>query len=216
LNSPFREIANAGGRWHPGKIEAVLAGEPVLEEPIPPAATESAAQSEDDEGENFTGLPKYRRYAGLAIGGALAAAALCALLIRGAHQAPEPTVQAAVTAPSGQTSLAQTPAQTSVRGPVTGQTETTAPAATGNYTAAPAGWAVVGGSYGSATDAEKRLGEIVGRNSGLEAKVYSTGISAPKFTIVFASGLPEAQAKKQLARIRRGGAPRSTHLTRFE
>jgi hypothetical protein len=203
LNTPFREIVTS--RWEIDKIRRVLAGEPVEE-----------AQAERVREEAAIALnprPKYRKFAGVAIGGALGAAALCALLIRGAHHAA--LVQSSPQ--SFDTQTIPVPPLTPVPSdrPIT-QT----------YAGVSAGWAVVGGSFNRAQDAARRLALMKKEHPKLNAQVFSSSGSSPisassqasggdRYVIIFASGLTEAQAKKQLARVRRAGAPRGTFALRF-
>jgi hypothetical protein len=135
--------------------------------------------------------PRYRKYAGPAMGGVLAAAALCVLLIRGARESS--TQPSPVSAPIAQTAPAAQPAV--------------------EIPQAPAGWAMVGGSFDNAADALKRVDEFRKEHSRLDAQVFR---SHQRFVVLFASGLTEAQAKKQLARVRRAGAPKTTSISRFE
>ena len=145
--------------------------------------------------------PKYRKYAGLAIGGLLAAAALCAFLVRGAHQASvipqaSPLVQV-TTAPA----------------------VLTVPAAPGyapEPPIAPNGWAVAGASFNDFADASKQAESLARAHRKLYAIAYAADKTLHRFVITFATGLTQAQAKKQLARLRRSGAPRDTYVTRFE
>jgi hypothetical protein len=72
---------------------------------------------------------------------------------------------------------------------------------------------LVGGSFDNAADALKRVDEFRKEHSRLDAQVFR---SHQRFVVLFASGLTEAQAKKQLARVRRAGAPKTTSISRFE
>jgi hypothetical protein len=199
LASPFREIVR--GRWDLSRTKRALAGE-IVPEALPPVLEKAPAGEPhavvDDGGD---GRPKYRKYAGLAIGGVLASACLCALLVRGARetstakQVPAQTVQMAAPAPVA------VPEAAPLR-PEIAQV--------------PAGWAVVGASFTRQADAEKRAGEIRKAHSRIDAKVFQSNGAATRFVVVFATGLSEAQARRQLARSRRSGAPRGTYVTRFQ
>jgi hypothetical protein len=207
LHSPFREIANAGGRWHLGRIRAALVGDAVpVEVAVAAAPSEPAVVESGDFSQT---QPKYRKFAGLAVGGALAALALCALLIRGAHQAPEAGIQTAV----GAVHATQAPAGLTITPASTPSRETAAV----DYAPAPRGWGITAGAYDNAADAEKRLAELVGKTDALDSRVYSTGSAGrPRYSVLLAAGMTESQAKKQLARLRRSGVARSTHIARFE
>jgi len=147
--------------------------------------------------------PKYRRYAGLAVGGVIIAGAMCGLLIRSAHKASAiPT-----TAPA----VVQTPATVQTR--VARRVD---PPPAVRLDVVPKGWAVVGGSFDDSTHAEEQAASIVKAHRKLYAKAYAADRNNHRFVIAFASGLSEAQAKRQLARARRNGAPRSTFVAHFE
>ncbi len=212
LHAPFRDIV--GKRWDLATIKRVLAGE-VVEE-----AGASVSEASVRVSESVTPVanaapvlsggalqPRYKKYAGLAIGGALAAAALCALLIRGAHNTAEPHSFDAQTIP--------------VSAPASAVTNSPAKSESDTYPAVTPGWAIVGASFSRGEDAAKRAASLQQEHSKLEAAVYSVGNSSAgskhdRFVVLFASGLTEAQAKKQLTRIRRAGAPRGTYITRFK
>jgi eukaryotic-like serine/threonine-protein kinase len=177
LGTPFREMVEGGlrpdpqARWTVARMGAALAGR---HEEVP--ATQA----------------KYRRFAGLAAGGALAAAAVCVLLIRSAHQVPVPT-PVTIQAPP-----------VSVAAPVPGN-----PA----FAAVPAGWAVVGAAYRRPEDAVKRQKEIEKAHPKLTSHIYAAG---GRYLVLFGSGFSnETQAKARLTNARRGGAPRDSYLTRF-
>jgi hypothetical protein len=136
----------------------------------------------------------YRRFAGLAVGGALAAAAVCVLLIRGAHQGPAP-------------------APVTIQAPPVATVAPANPANKPPVAAVPAGWAVVGAACRRPEDAEKRQAEIQKAHPKLTSRIYAAG---GRYLVLFGSGFSnEAQAKRQLASVRRGGAPRDSYLTRF-
>jgi hypothetical protein len=80
----------------------------------------------------------------------------------------------------------------------------------------PKGWAVAGASFTDFGDATEQAASLAKAHRRLYAKAYATDKTLHRFVITFATGLTEAQAKKQLARLRRGGAPRSTYITRFD
>jgi hypothetical protein len=138
--------------------------------------------------------PKYIRFASLAVGGALAAGAVCVLLIRSAHQAPAAapvTIQAPPVATAASAIPGNKPAVPAV----------------------PAGWAVVGAAYRRPEDAQKRQAEIAKAHPKLTSHIYAAG---GRYLVLFGSGLSnETLAKRQLTSARRGGAPRDSYLTRF-
>ncbi len=191
LGTPYREMVEGGlrgdpqARWSVRQMGSAMGINPEQEEPAltPP---------------DFTPPPvdqaKYRRFAGLAVGGALAAAAVCVLLIRSAHQTPAPapiTIQAPPVAAAVPVVRASKPAMAAV----------------------PQGWAVVGAAYRRPEDAEKRAAEIQKAHPKLTAHIYAAG---ERYLVLFGSGFSnEAQAKRQLVSARRGGAPRDSYLTRF-
>jgi hypothetical protein len=136
----------------------------------------------------------YRRFAGLAVGGALAAAAIGVLLIRSAHQA-------------------QAPAPITIQAPPVATAGSGIPAGKRAVTAVPPGWAVVGAAYRQPEDAEKRQAEIQKAHPKLTSRIYAAG---GRYLVLFGSGFSnEAQAKRQLTNARKGGAPRDSYLTRF-
>lgn len=215
LGKPFREIVEGGLRrdpelrWTVRQMGLALAGsreqkpapepapEPVAK-PVPrPAPVEVKPRVPE-----FVPPPieqaKYRRFAGLALGGLLAAAAVCVLLIRSAHQAPSPapvTIQAPPPA-----------AAPAVAAPAIAASKP-------GIAAVPAGWAVVGAAYRRPQDAEKRQVEMQKAHPKLSAHVYAAG---GRYLVIFGAGFSnEAEAKRQLAGARRAGAPRDSYLTRF-
>jgi hypothetical protein len=77
----------------------------------------------------------------------------------------------------------------------------------------------VGASFNREADAEKRSADLRKSHPRLDPKVYlSTGGAAgsTRFVVLFAAGLTEAQAKKQLPRTKRAGAPRGSYALRFQ
>ena len=178
LGTPFREMVEGGlrtdplARWSIARMGAALAGR-----------HEEAPATQ----------PKYRRFAGLAVGGALAAAAVCVLLIRSAHQGPVAT-PVTIQAPP----VSAAPAVAASK-PV--------------FAAVPAGWAVVGAAYRRPEDAVKRQKEIEKAHPKLTSHIYAAG---GRYLVLFGSGFSnERQAKARLTNARRGGAPRDSYLTRF-
>jgi serine/threonine protein kinase len=97
LRAPFREMVEGGlrgdpeVRWTVRQMGLALAGSQEHEHELP-REEKHAAPRVQEVATPFAKPPvpqaKYRRFAGLAVGGALAAAAVCVLLIRSAHQAP--------------------------------------------------------------------------------------------------------------------------------
>jgi serine/threonine protein kinase len=183
LAPPFRQLVERGLDPDP-KTRANLADMKALlegRETRPPAPT-------------VPPVPKYRRLAGLALGGALAAAAVCILLIRGAHQSPGPapvTIQAPPPATAPKSTVQTAPSSGAI----------------------PAGWAIIGAAYTKRDDAEKRAAEIRKSHARLDPGVFSAGSN--RFLVVFGSGLTEPQAKRQLQRVRKAGAPGGSYISRF-
>jgi hypothetical protein len=183
LTPPFRELVERGLDPNP-KTRATLAEMRALLEGRPAQFPAPAAPS----------VPKYRRLAGLALGGALAAAAVCVLLIRGAHQNPGPapvTIQAPPPAAAPQPDAHAAPSPDAI----------------------PNGWAVIGAVYAKRDDAVKRAGEISRIHPRLDTRVFAAG--SDRYLVVFGSGLSESQAKRRLTRVRKAGAPRESHISRF-
>jgi serine/threonine-protein kinase len=200
LPRPFREIVD--GKWDLERTKRALAGEAVEDAPLPvPEAAKVSDSGHFPEIEQPI-LPKYRKYAGLAVGGALAAAALCALLVRGAHETVPPAAQA-----PAQNVQIVTPAAPPA--PVNVDPVPSRPMA-------PQGWAIVGASFNREADAVKRAAELRKTHPRLEPQVYRSTGTSTRFVVLFATGLTEAQAKKQLTRTKRSGAPRGTYTIRFE
>jgi hypothetical protein len=166
--------------------------------------------------------PKYRKFAALAIGGAFAAAALCALLVRGAHHASDPQDPPSQ---SFEQKTNLTASQTQSAAPALSDATAKVARAQASYPIVKAGWAVVGASFqnegvsadnSKVTSAEasaKRFAAAGKRHSGIVPQVYSSNHG---LVVLFASGLTETEAKRQLARVKRAGAPRGTYITRFE
>lgn len=202
LNAPFREWVT--GRWSPEQIRRSLAGEPVAVEQSLPDQSADPLVPQPVVTQPVVPQPRYRKFAGLAIGGALAAAALCALLVRGAHNSA--LVQTSPLSFDAQTIAATTPTPVPKNG--------TRP---NSYPTVRSGWAITGGNYHREDDAIKHLAAIRKEHPKLDGQVFSSqNGSESRFVILFASGLTETQAKKQLARLRRAGAPRDINITRFK
>jgi serine/threonine protein kinase len=181
LTHPFRELVERGLDPDP-KTRATLADMKALLDGRPTQLAAPAAPP----------VPKYRRLAGLALGGAMAAAAVCILLIRGAHQTPGPapvTIQAPP--PTARKEAQAAPSRDAI----------------------PAGWAIIGAAYSKKDEAERRATEIQKSHPRLSPSVFSAG--SDRFLVVFGSGLSESQAKRQLQRARRSGAPRESYMSRF-
>jgi hypothetical protein len=147
--------------------------------------------------------PRYRKLAGLAVGGALLSAAICVLLVRGAHQTPpsEPDLALGTTQPANQAPVGPKPLPVHGTGP---DVKTVHP-----------GWAVVGAAYRRRADAEKRAAEIRKRHPALDPRVDAADPNGRRFMVLFGTGLTEAQAKRQLGQIRRLGGPGDAYITRF-
>ena len=152
-----------------------------------------------------TPRPKYRRFAGLAVGGVLAAAALCALLVRGAHN------NALVKATPGSFETQTIP----VAGPIS---VSAAKPNSETYPKAKKGWAVAAGSFEHAEDAVKLAAAIHSEHPKWKARVFtlSDRAATDQFVVLFASGMTETQAKRELTRVKRQGAPRGTYAIRFD
>ena len=188
LGKPFREMVEGGlrsdpqARWTVGQMGSALAGRHEEAPKVAILAPVPAKQA------------KYRRFAGLAVGGVLAAAAVCVLLIRSAHQTPAP-------------------APVTIQAPPVATVAPAIPARKPAVAAVPAGWAVVGAAYRRPEDAEKRQAEIAKAHPKLTSRIYAAG---GRYLVLFGSGFSnEAQAKRQLASVRRSGGPRDSYLTRF-
>jgi len=199
LHQPFRRIVEGGlirdpkRRWTLAQTSQALRGESTRSERG--ASQRDAADNREE--------PRYRKLAVWAIGGALAAGALCIMLIRGAHQPPGPPP------------VVVAPASTAARA-VSGGSAAPVPVATPSpFDTIPAGWAIVGAAYHRQGDAEKRAASMRKEHPGLNARVVAADSKGHRFLVVFATGLAEAQAKLQLGSVRRAGAPRGTYITRF-
>jgi hypothetical protein len=201
LATPFKEIVQEGSTWDLATLKAALSGELFLE-PVAPVTYAETVEGKPQ--------PKYRKYAGLAAGGVLAAAALCALLIRGANQ-PSPTATATAV-PEKVPAIAPVP----VNQPAPLPAANREPARSSPQPLPPKGWDILTGPFASQADAEKRAQQFGKAHPGLEPKVYSADKFSQHFVIVFASAPTLAQAKKQLIRLHRGGTPRGTHIAHFE
>lgn len=182
LGTPFREMVEGGlrpdpqARWSVARMGAALAGR---QEEVPALM---AAQ------------PKYRRFVGLAVGGVLAAGAVCVLLIRSAHQAPVAT-------------------PVTIQAPPVSAVAPAVSASKPAFAMVPAGWAVVGAAYRRPEDAVKRQKEIEKAHPKLTSHIYAAG---GRYLVLFGSGFSnQTQAKAQLTKARRSGAPRDSYLTRF-
>lgn len=189
LTPPFREIVEGGlrrdpeARWTVARMRGALAGDSQISSPETAAHIPLSPKQ-----------AKYRRFAGLAVGGALAAGAVCVLLIRSAHQAPSP-------------------APVTIQAPPPAGAVAVIPQNKPEIAAVPAGWAVVGAAYRRSGDAEKRAAEIRKAHPNLNPRVFAGG---SRYLVLFGSGFStQALAKRQLEQARRGGAPRGAYLTRF-
>jgi eukaryotic-like serine/threonine-protein kinase len=221
LGWPFRQIVEKGmtrnpaERWSPAQIadalETPAPDPPVLlktqDEAIPrPRLVYDRPDAEP---------PRYRKLGVFAVGGALLAGGICALLIRSAHQKPAPGPVVEVAARQLPASVAQSPPRVQLQDPVQiPESKPTLSAATGLQTLTP-GWAVVGAAYRRVADAEKRAAEIRERHPALDARVYAPDGNGRRYMVLFATGLTETQAKRQLDQVRRDGGPRDSYISRF-
>ncbi|HZL57324.1 MAG TPA: hypothetical protein VFC21_09595 [Bryobacteraceae bacterium] len=193
LSPPFREIVEGGMtqdpalRWSLSRMRAALSGRL-------PSNVSSQAEAPPPR-------PGYRRYAAIAVGGALVAAAICALLVRSIHQGAQASpVPVPVSASPAKPDMTETPATT-------------------DAPAIPRGWAVVDSVYALRLEAERRAIEIRTEHPKLNPKVFSASTAGnaanARFLIVYSSGLSETQAKRQLQRARGSGGPRDIRIMRF-
>jgi len=142
--------------------------------------------------------------AGIAVAGALVAGAICALLVRSAHQAPQPPaspapmVKAAMRPPRvAAPSIPPQPAQN---------------IDTGRHPR----WAIVGAAYRKQADAEKRAKSIRHTHPALNTAVYPTFPGARRYLILFGESESQADAKRAARKARSEGAPRGLYVTRLD
>ncbi len=213
LNWPFRQIVEGGMnrnpalRWSPARIGSAL------DKPTPHPADSGEVRVETIPGTRLAydrleaERPRYRKLGVFAVGAALLAGGICALLIRGAHRTPAPRPVAAATQLS--VPLPDTPVPPQVSDP-----NGAGPNAAGPETFH-SGWAVVGAAYRRQADADKRAAEIRKQHPALDARVYAPDPNGHRFMVLFATGLTEQQAKRQLDQVRRSGGPRDAYITLF-
>jgi eukaryotic-like serine/threonine-protein kinase len=196
LPQPFREIVKSGlrrdpaARWTLHKIRETLHPEAAHSTPF------ASAPPYDEPGER----PKYRKLGVIAIAGALVAGSVCALLVRSAHQAPQPP---ATPAPMVRTAARPAPPPAK-------------PAMAENATAVRGRWVVVGAAYRRQADAEKRAESIRHTHPSLNAGVYPTSPGARRYLVLFGEAESRADAKREARRVRSEGAPRGVYVTHLE
>jgi hypothetical protein len=198
LPSPFREIVQGGmardpkARWTLHKIRQTLY----------PEAARSTPFASAPAWEEPVERPKYRKLGVMAVAGALVAGAVCALLVRSAHQAPQPPAT-----PAPMVKAASRPAPTPVR--------SIAPQPLAD-TAKHAHWLIVGAAYRRQADAEKRAKSIRRAHPSLNAGVYPTLPGARRYLVMLGESDSQADAKRAARRARSEGAPRGVYVTRVE
>ena len=198
LPSPFREIVQGGmardpkARWTLHKIRETLY----------PEAARSTPFASAPAWEEPVERPKYRKLGVMAVAGALVAGAVCALLVRSAHQAPQPPAT-----PAPMVKAASRPAPTPVR---------SAPPQPVADTAKHGRWLIVGAAYRRQADAEKRAKSIHRAHPSLNAAVYPTSPGARRYLVMFGESDSQADAKRAARRARTEGAPRGVYVTRVE
>lgn len=237
IPAPFDAIVrggtarNAEQRWTTVQIRAVLNGEPppaVKQSPAPattgilfgsepvPESSPSVHSLHDDEEKT---VPAYRRYRGIAIGGALAAGIAVALLVQGARPTPrqlQPTANPAPAESTAVPSSAASPSQLPSADAVKPEPEPPAKPAPFGSSAASKGreWAVVAATYHREGDAEKRVKSLKKRHNSLHPRVVPAGEG--RYFVVFGSGLNEQQAKSVEQRARKSGASRDAYVSLLE
>jgi hypothetical protein len=198
LPSPFRQVVQGGmerdprDRWTLHKIRETLHPEAARSTPFAsaPAWQEPAER------------PKYRKLGVMAVAGALVAGAVAALLVRSAHQGPQPP---ATPAPMVRAAARSTPP------PVL-----TAPPQAVADTAKHGHWLVVGAAYRRQSDAEKRAKSIRHAHPSLNAAVYPSSPGARRYLVLFGESDSQADAKRAARKARSEGAPRGVYVTRLE
>jgi hypothetical protein len=219
LDWPFRQIVEGGmirnpaGRWSPAQIGNALRQEPPFSPPYREIRIDSIPGPRLVYDQPDTEQPRYRKLGVFAVGGALLAGGICALLIRSAHQEPVPGPVVAVPAAQSARQLPVPAPPTEVPAQVP-ESRASASSATGLETVTP-GWAVVGAAYRRQADAEKRAADIRQKHPALDARVYAPDLNGRRYMVLFGTGLTETQAKRQLDQVRRGGGPRDSYISRF-
>jgi serine/threonine protein kinase len=197
LPQPFREIVKGGmrrepnARWTLHKIRETLHPEAARSTPF------ASAPPYEEPGER----PKYRKLGVMAVAGALVAGSVCALLVRSAHQAPQPPAT-----PAPMVRTAPRPARPAAK-----------PASIENATPAARGrWVIVGAAYRRQEDAERRAQSIRHAHPSLNATVYPTAPGARRYLVLFGEAESRADAKREARRVRSEGAPRGVYVTHLE
>ncbi len=199
LPSPFREIVQGGmkrdpkARWTLHKIRETLHPEGARSTPF------AAVPAYEEPAER----PKYRKLGVMAVAGAVVAGAICALLVRSAHQAPQPPAT-----PAPMVKAAARPAR--VAAPPNPQpVASVEPGRHGRY-------AIVGAAYRRQADAEKRAKSIRRAHPALTTAVYPTAPGARRYLVLFGESDSQADAKRAARKARSEGAPRGLYVTRLE
>jgi serine/threonine protein kinase len=197
LPQPFRRIVEGGlrrdpnERWTLHKIRETL---------HPEAARSTPFASAPPYGEPVE-RPKYRKLGVMAVAGALVAGSVCALLVRSAHQAPQP--------PATPAPMVRTTPRSALPAAKPALAERAAAAARGR-------WVVVGAAYRRQEDAEKRVQSIRHAHPTLNAAVYPAAPGARRYLVLFGEAQSRADAKREARRVRGEGAPRGVYVTHIE
>lgn len=200
LPSPFRQIVEGGmkrdpkARWTLHKIRETLYPEAARSTPF------ASAPAYDEPGAR----PKYRKLGVMAVAGALVAGAICALLVRSAHQAPQ---LPASPAPMVKAAARRAPAAAPLIASQTSQKMETAKHSR---------WAIVGAAYRRQTDAENRAQSIRRAHPALNAAVYPTSPGARRYLVLFGESDSQADAKRAARKARSEGAPHGLYVTRLD
>jgi len=200
LPSPFREVVQGGmernprARWTLHKIRHMLHPETARSTPFAsaPAYDEPAVR------------PKYRKLGVMAVAGALVAGAVCALLVRSAHQLPQPPATPAPMVRAAARPVLR-PAPLIPSQPAQNTESAKHPR-----------WALVGAAYRKQADAEKRANSIRRAHPALNAAVYPTFPGARRYLVLFGQSDSPTDAKRAARRARSEGAPRGLYVTRLD
>jgi len=200
LPSPFREIVQGGmarnpkARWTLHKIRENLHPEAARSTPF---ASAPAYQQPAER-------PKYRKLGVMAVAGALVAGSICALLVRSAHQAPQPPAS-----PAPMVKTAMRPAR------VAAPSIPPQPVQNMDIGRHPR-WAIVGAAYRKQADAERRAKSIRHTHPALNTAVYPTSPGARRYLVLFGESDSQADAKRAARKARSEGAPRGLYVTRLD
>ena len=188
-------------RWTSQQVRAALEGRPVIAAvPLPPRPVVETPRAVEDHEE----IPAYKRLRVLGIGGALAAGAVCALLVHNARQPKAP-----INVTPAPISAAPTPAAPTPAGRTLEEARASAPVAHTRDR-----FVVVAATYHKMADAEKRARALRKKHNSLHPQVIHA--SGSNYLVTLGGATSEQQARVIERKAHGNGGIRDAYVTRID